>query len=129
MINNAQEESTSTFDVDDIVTALEAYWPIVGRIVLDLETGTSVGGIEVTLPPVERKPRQLKRLNQLKGLTIESTKISNGKVFIVTTCGAGLVLEDGAPKIDLSPDEYIKIGLLTKEDLAAVARAKKMGLM
>ena len=129
MINNAQEECTSTFDVDDIVTALEAYWPIVGRIVLDLETGTSVGGIEVTLPPVERKPRQLKRLNQLKGLTIESTKISNGKVFIVTTCGAGLVLEDGAPKIDLSPDEYIKIGLLTKEDLAAVARAKKMGLM
>ena len=77
------------------------------------------------------KPRQLKRFSQLKGLKIESIKtvLKGAKVYIKTTCGGGLVLEGNVVKQDLSPDENIAIGLLTKEDLASIAKAKKMGLI
>ena len=79
----------------------------------------------------ERKPRQLKRLGQLKGLTIESVKtVQQGtKAYIKTTDGAGICLEQMVVVQTLHPDENIALGLLTKEDLASIAKAKKMGLI
>ena len=79
----------------------------------------------------ERKPRQLKRLGQLKGLTIESVKTvkSGSKTYIKTTDGGAVCLLGATPKQDLDPDENIALGLLTKEDLASIAKAKRMGLI
>lgn len=80
---------------------------------------------------VEQKPRQLKRLSQLKGLTIASTKLvqSSSKCYIKTTDGAGLVLVAPEVKDELAPDEHIALGLLTREDMASIAKAKKMGII
>lgn len=79
----------------------------------------------------ERKPRQLKRLGQLKGLTIESVKMVKRatKAYIKTTDGAGICIEGVNVIQTLAPDENIALGLLTKEDLASIAKAKKMGLL
>lgn len=79
----------------------------------------------------ERQPRHLKRLGQLKGLTIESVKtVKQGtKAYIKTTDGAGICVEHAVVVQDLHPDENIALGLLTKEDLASIAKAKRMGLI
>ena len=103
-------------------------------ITLDLSDGVNTyGGQTLIIEQQEKpkKPRQLKRLGQLKGLTIESVKtvLKGQKTYIKTTDGAGICLEGAVPKQNLHPDENIALGLLTKEDLASIAKAKKMGLI
>ena len=89
-------------------------------------------GYDITwVEPRAKKPRQLKRLGQLKGLTIESVKMvkQGTKAYIKTTEGAGICVEGVNVIQVLAPDENIALGLLTKEDLASIAKAKKMGLL
>lgn len=81
--------------------------------------------------PKEQKTRQLKRLSQLKGLTIVSVKAVKKatKYYIKTADGAGICVQGAVVVQDLHADENIALGLLTKADLASIAKAKKMGLI
>jgi len=96
---------------------------------IGVELAFEHGDFDVTV--TKRRPkkvRQLKKLSQLKGLTVES--VSRGaKTYIKTTCGGGLLLEGATVKQELAPDENIALGLLTKEDLASIAKAKRMGII
>lgn len=101
------------------------------RITLDLSEPSILWGTELVVQGPVKKSRQLKRLGQLKGLTIESVKtVKQGtKAYIKTTDGAGICFEHAAVIQELAPDENIALGLLTKEDIASIAKAKKMGLL
>ena len=125
MIINMQEVIIAFLEKDD--------WEG-NTITLDLTDGVNTyEGQTLVVKQQEKpkKPRQLKRLGQLKGLTIESVKtVKQGtKAYIKTTDGAGICVEHAVVVQDLAPDENIALGLLTKEDLASIAKAKKMGLI
>ena len=97
--------------------------------------------IDTTIPPengclvtTHKEPSdftQLSKLSSLKGQTIKSVKVVNkgAKAYIRTESGSGMVLVSPEVKQELAPDEMLVLGLLTKQDLASVANAKKMGLI
>ena len=125
-----------TFSPAEVLEALKDKFDIASNIVtIDMKLPNTHHGVTLkTISPakeVANKPRQLKRLGQLKGLTIESIKTvkSGSKTYIKTTDGGAMCLLGATPKQDLAPDENIALGLLTKEDLASIAKAKKMGLI
>lgn len=90
-----------------------------------------VEGRAIRLKQPEVKLKELRRLGQLKGETIESIKIvqKGAKAYIKTVSGGRMCLVQPDVKQELAPDELIALGLLTKEDLASIAKAKKMGII
>ncbi|MCK4500465.1 hypothetical protein KAU11_08200 [Candidatus Babeliales bacterium] len=133
------KDARDTFSPTEVLEALREVDGIIGNIVtIDMLQPNTHKGTTLKIASPEqspkvkaKKPRQLKRLGQLKGLTIESVKtvLKGQKTYIKTTDGAGICLEGAVPKQNLHPDENIALGLLTKEDLASIAKAKKMGLI
>lgn len=129
------EAQGDSFTPAEVLTALKAYYEVEGNVVtLDMREPNTHRG--VTLETISHKgpvvkPRHLKRLSQLKGLTIESVKtVKQGtKAYIKTTDGGGICIENAEVLQTLHCDENIALGLLTKEDLASIAKAKKMGLI
>ena len=133
------KDARDTFSPTEVLEALREVDGIIGNIVtIDMLQPNTHKGTTLKIASPEqspkvkaKKPRQLKRLGQLKGLTIESVKtVQQGtKAYIKTTDGAGICVEHAVVVQDLAPDENIALGLLTKEDLASIAKAKKMGLI
>lgn len=79
------------------------------------------------------KARELKRMSQLKGLTISDVKHhKSGVTCFYTYCGATLLFDGDGDVIssrNLAADEMLFFGFLTKEDLASIAKAKKLGYL
>lgn len=133
-VTEQPEREGNNFDPSEVITAVQSYYGLEGNVItLDMREPNTYKG--VTLETIShkqvKKQRQLKRLGQLKGLTIESVKtVKQGtKAYIKTTDGAGICVEHAAVIQELAPDENIALGFLTKEDLASIAKAKKMGLL
>ena len=132
-------DDRDTFNPAEVLEALQEKFDVASNIVtIDMREPNTHHGVtletishKTTDPKKAKKTRQLKRLGQLKGLTIESIKtVKQGtKAYIKTTDGAGICVEHAVVVQDLHPDENIALGLLTKEDLASIAKAKKMGLI
>ena len=132
-------EDRNTFSPTEVLEALKNQYDIASNIItIDMREeafdSRHMGDtllVTGCLPKTVKKPRHLKRLGQLKGLTIESVKtVKQGtKAYIKTTDGAGICVEHAVVLQDLAPDENIALGLLTKEDLASIAKAKRMGLI
>ena len=132
-------ERGKAFTPAEVILAVGEHYGLDGNIVtIDMREPNTHHGVtletishKTTDPKKAKKTRQLKRLGQLKGLTIESIKtVKQGtKAYIKTTDGAGICVEHAVVVQDLHPDENIALGLLTKEDLASIAKAKKMGLI
>ena len=133
------KDTRDTFSPAEVLEALREVDGIVGNVVtIDMQQPNTHQGVTLEIASPEqspkvkaKKPRQLKRFGQLKGLTVESIKtVKQGtKAYIKTTDGAGICVEHAVVVQDLHPDENIALGLLTKEDLASIAKAKRMGLI
>jgi len=104
---------------------------VLARYTVGLDLAFKHGDYDVAITKHKHKPRELKRLGQLKGETIKAVKTvqKGAKAYIRTESGGAMVLVNPEVKDDLAPDELIALGLLTKEDLASIAKAKKMGLL
>lgn len=94
---------------------------------LDASGDYCVPFIEVT-----HKDQELKTIKQLQGRTIKGIKglgSKSGTVYIETEDGGKLALESMTIKKELGAEDYIAMGLFTKEDLAAIKRAKALGIL
>ena len=133
------DDNVVMFTPSEVLTAISKYYGSDSNVItIDMRQPNTYKGLTLETisykqapKAVVKKTRQLKRLGQLKGLTIESIKtVKQGtKAYIKTTDGAGICVEHAVVVQDLHPDENIALGLLTKEDLASIAKAKKMGLI
>ena len=80
---------------------------------------------------VTYKDQELKTIKQLQGRTIKGIKglgSKSGTVYIETEDGGRLALESMKIKETLGADDYIAMGLFSKEDMAAIKRAKALGV-
>ena len=77
------------------------------------------------------KPAEVKHLRNLQGRVIHSVKglgSKSGVVYIKTTDGKGMALESVKVKEKLGAEDILALGILTKEDLASIAKARKLGV-
>ena len=94
--------------------------------VLDLLKGIPVKQVMHTYRPAE-----LKHLRNLQGRVVHSIKglgSKSGVVYIQTTDGKGIALESVKIKEKLGAEDILALGILTKEDLASIAKARKLGV-
>ena len=73
------------------------------------------------------KPKHvLKRANNLKLKTIETVAVRDGKVYLNTFDGGCMVIE-GTVKQELGIPDLLKLGLITKDDIAVAKKLRGLG--
>lgn len=100
------------------------------------ENSNDTGVEEVTnglldMSKIKIKVRELASIKQLQGLVIDTVITTKSGVTMFTTrCCATLILKNGTviKQKDLGVDEVTSLGLLSKEDLKVLKRAKKLGI-
>ena len=83
----------------------------------------------VTVKHLQVDKRELPSIRYLQGKVVKSVKVLASKKTLVTTeDGGGLVIADGTTH-PASVEEILQLGLVSKEDLEVIKRARKLGIV